>query len=233
MRSFFGHLLVLRMELPCGWSTATSISATAPPKELNPQLTAQFARRAAVLRLTAQRHAEAATAATLSTTTTAAPAFAPAPAPAPTLAPSAAPSLTPAEPAGIAPAAWLRRRGPGGVGDTVDAVAAAAAPQRRPGGGRTLSARGGEATNGGAEAEADMLTNGVPHALHVYAQPALIVYEALVQERAALLDLVQELREVAPHAEVADLGLELDLPRLHPHPSPTPIPSPTNLYPNP
>ena len=219
------------MELPCGWSTATSISATAAPKELNPQLTAQFARRAAVLRLTAQRHAEAAIAAGLSTTTTtAAPAFAPAPTPTP----SPAPSLTPAEPAGIAPAAWLRRRGPGGVGDTVDAVAAAAAPQRRPVGGRMLSARGGEATNGGAEAEADMLTNGVPHALHVYAQPALVIYEALVQERAALLDLVQELREVAPHAEVADLGLELSTCRGSTLTLPLPLlPPPTNPYPNP
>ena len=98
-----------------------------------------------------------------------------------------------------------------------------------------LSARGGEATNGGAEAEAeaDMLTNGVPHALHVYAQPALVIYEALVQERAALLDLMQELREVAPHAEVADLGHELDLPRLHPHPSPTPTPTPNQPLPQP
>ena len=30
VRSFFGHLLVLRMELPCGWSMAASIATTLP-----------------------------------------------------------------------------------------------------------------------------------------------------------------------------------------------------------
>ena len=69
----------------------------------------------------------------------------------------------------------------------------------------------------------------MPHALHVYAPPALLIYEGLVHERAALLLLVQELRarEAAPHAEVhgdIDLDLDLDLPQLHPNPGPNPNP---------
>ena len=86
----------------------------------------------------------------------------------------------------------------------------------------TLSTRGkvggGEAeleaeAEAEAEVEANVLNNGVPHGLHVYAQPALAIYVQLVHERGELLALMQELRarEVAPHAEVADL----DLPQLH------------------
>ena len=65
----------------------------------------------------------------------------------------------------------------------------------------------------------------MPHALHVYAPPALLIYEGLVHERAALLLLVQELRarEAAPHAEVhGDLDFDLDLPQPNPNPNPNP-----------